>query len=79
MASSPARTKILLKSAEVDGDGESVNVRFNVYRPLARESIPFTFQVKRTDSLDEAVDQALAQFRELVAEIHLALAEGLQR
>lgn len=71
-------TKLWLKSIVANGDGETNTVTFVVYRPRFGESLDFHFQVKRSGSLDGDMQTGLEQFRELVAEMQLALSESLQ-
>jgi hypothetical protein len=57
----------------MDGDGESVNVRLEIFDLRTRQGTQFTFKTKRTGSLDESVQNALGQLREFATELYTAM------
>jgi hypothetical protein len=67
--------KIILRNVEMDGDAESVNVHLEIYQMQSRNSIPLRFKVKKTGSLDAAVQTALEQLRTFAAEFYTAANE----
>jgi hypothetical protein len=69
------QTRILLKRLEINSDNETATVCFDVVRRTG-ESLSFSFQVKRSGSLDRDRQAALGQFRDLVAEIRNALEQN---
>jgi hypothetical protein len=71
----PSGTRVWVRRIEPNGDGETTNVLLEVYRPRQRQSIEFSFNVKRSNSFDQDVEAALAELAETVAEVQVFLAE----
>jgi hypothetical protein len=64
--------EIFLRSVEMDSDGESVNVRVEIYQRQTRQSIALVFKVKKESSLDLAVKTAERMLRNFGQDLYSA-------
>ena len=62
--------KVLLRSVNMNGDGETSNVYIEVFNMQTRLSLPLTFTVKERTSLDKAVQLAVAQLQEFARDFY---------
>jgi hypothetical protein len=66
--------RIFLRGVELNGDGDTSNVRFEIFDMKTRLSLPMTFTVKERNSLDHAVRDALGELRSFASELRSVLA-----
>ena len=64
--------EVLLKGIEANIDGESMNVRVEIYQRQTNQSIPLVFKVKKEDSLDSAVRAAERMLRDFGQDFYSA-------
>jgi hypothetical protein len=67
--------RVMLRSVEMNSDGETSNVRFELFDLRTRLNIPMVFTVKERHSMDQAVREGVDQLREFADDLHSVVSQ----